>query len=101
MESGVFPADADLAIAVRSGFADLLDLEDIGIDSNGSYAVHFTEDGTHAGATATISGDFDAISRFRDETFIRRDDGTAIDRATGRNARLVQDGHKFFYFTWP
>ena len=79
----------------------MLDLEEIGVPTRGTYVVHFTSDGTHAGATATIDGDFEAIARFQDKTFRRNGNGSMTDRATGRNAHFLQDGHKFFYFTWP
>lgn len=94
-------ANVEMVIALRNGTASVLDLEEIGLGSTGTYTTHFTTDGEFAGVSAEIEADFDAIARFQDKTFIRHDDGTMTDRATGRNANFVQDGHKFLYVIWP
>lgn len=94
-------ANVEMVIALRNGSASVLDLEEIGLSSKGVYTTHFTTDGEFAGVSAEIEADFDAIARFQDKAFVRHDNGTMTDRATGRNANFVQDGHKFLYVIWP
>jgi len=94
-------ANVEMTLALRNGTASVLDLEEIGLRSRGIYTTHFTPDGEFAGVSAEIEADFDAIARFQDKSFIRHDDGTLTDRATGRNANFIQDGHKFLYVVWP
>lgn len=94
-------ANVEMVTALRNETASVLDLEEIGLRSKGIYTTHFTTNGEFAGVSAEIEADFDAIARFQDKTFIRHDDGTMTDKATGRNANFVQDGHKFLYVIWP
>lgn len=94
-------ANVEMVIALRNETASVLDLEEIGLSSKGVYTTHFTTDGEFAGVSAEIEADFDAIARFQDKSFIRHDDGTMTDKATGRNANFIQDGHKFLYVIWP
>jgi len=87
--------------AMKNGSANVLDLEETGLKSTGTYTAHFTEKGEFAGKSAEIAADFEAISRFQDENIIRHADGSMTDRKTGLNANFIQEGHKFLYITWP
>ncbi|QKV18352.1 hypothetical protein [Oricola thermophila] len=94
-------ANIRMVEAMRSGSASVLDLEDIGLRSRGIYTIHFTATGTFAGVSSEIVADFDAIARFQERSFLRSGDGSMTDKATGRNANFIQDGHKFLYVVWP
>lgn len=93
-------ANVAMVEALRNGSATVVDLEETGLRSTGTYTTHFTAKGEFAGQSAEIEADFDAISRFQDENIVRHEDGSLTDRKTGRHANFVQEGHKFLYVTW-
>jgi hypothetical protein len=86
--------------AIKNGTAEVYDMEEFGLRSEGTYTLHYTADGHAAGSSGTVDVDHDKLLELRSAKAERNEDGTFTDRETGKNADFLVVGHKFFYVTW-